>query len=93
MDAVVVGAGVVGAACAYYAARAGPAVAVVDRGPVSGGPTRAGAEHLLVPDNEPGPELDLALLITLPWRDLHDQHAAEAEYEPQDGRVVAPTQA
>ena len=36
-DVVVVGAGVVGAACAYYAARAGLQVTVVDRGPVAGG--------------------------------------------------------
>lgn len=35
LDVVVVGAGVVGAACAYYATLAGLRVAVVDRGPVS----------------------------------------------------------
>ncbi|MFL5994842.1 MAG: FAD-dependent oxidoreductase, partial [Streptomyces sp.] len=35
-DVVVVGAGMVGAACALYAARAGLDVIVVDRGPVAG---------------------------------------------------------
>ena len=61
-DVVVVGAGIVGAACALYAARAGLDVVVVDRGPVAGGTTGAGEGNLLVSDKEPGPELDLALL-------------------------------
>ncbi|GAA3040661.1 hypothetical protein GCM10020000_19030 [Streptomyces olivoverticillatus] len=34
-DVIVVGAGVVGAACAYYAARSGLSVTVIDRGPVA----------------------------------------------------------
>ncbi|WP_244178818.1 FAD-binding oxidoreductase [Streptomyces rubellomurinus] len=93
LDAVVVGAGVVGAACAYYAARAGLAVAVVDRGPVSGGTTGAGEGNLLVSDKEPGPELDLALLSTRLWRDLAEQLGPEAEYEPKGGLVVAATEA
>lgn len=41
-DAVVVGAGAVGAACAYYAGRAGLSVAVVDRASPAGGTTGAG---------------------------------------------------
>jgi glycine/D-amino acid oxidase-like deaminating enzyme len=67
---VVVGAGVVGAACAYYATLAGLSVAVVDRGPVAGGTTGAGEGNLLVSDKEPGPELDLALLSIRLWREL-----------------------
>ncbi|MEU8201404.1 FAD-dependent oxidoreductase [Streptosporangium sp. NPDC049046] len=69
-DVVVVGAGVVGAACAYYAARAGLDVVVVDRGAVAGGTTGAGEGNILVSDKEPGPELDLALLSNRLWRDL-----------------------
>ncbi|MFI6508771.1 NAD(P)/FAD-dependent oxidoreductase [Streptosporangium sp. NPDC050855] len=69
-DVVVIGAGVVGAACAYYAARAGLDVVVVDRGPVAGGTTGAGEGNILVSDKEPGPELDLALLSNRLWRDL-----------------------
>ncbi|MFF5112390.1 NAD(P)/FAD-dependent oxidoreductase [Streptosporangium sp. NPDC000509] len=69
-DVVVVGAGAVGAACAYYAARAGLDVVVVDRGAVAGGTTGAGEGNILVSDKEPGPELDLALLSNRLWRDL-----------------------
>ncbi|WP_351231042.1 FAD-dependent oxidoreductase [Streptomyces sp. NPDC002133] len=90
LDAVIIGAGVVGAACAYYASRAGLAVAVVDRGWVAGGTTGAGEGNLLVSDKEAGPELDLALLSTRLWRELTDVLPPETEYEPKGGLVVAP---
>ncbi|MFD7260193.1 NAD(P)/FAD-dependent oxidoreductase [Streptomyces sp. NPDC059874] len=93
LDAVIIGAGVVGAACAYYAARAGLSVAVVDRGPVAGGTTGAGEGNLLVSDKEAGPELDLALLSTRLWRELAAELPREIEYEPKGGLVVAATPA
>ncbi|MEV7520971.1 FAD-binding oxidoreductase [Streptomyces sp. NPDC091371] len=89
LDAVIIGAGVVGAACAYYAARAGLTVAVVDRGPVAGGTTGAGEGNLLVSDKEAGPELDLALLSTRLWRELAATLPREIEYESKGGLVVA----
>ncbi|WP_223837653.1 NAD(P)/FAD-dependent oxidoreductase [Streptomyces venezuelae] len=89
-DVVIIGAGVVGAACAYYASRAGLSVAVVDRGPVAGGTTGAGEGNLLVSDKEAGPELDLALLSTKLWRELASALPPETEYEPKGGLVVAP---
>ncbi|MFF9276075.1 NAD(P)/FAD-dependent oxidoreductase [Streptomyces griseosporeus] len=92
LDAVIVGAGVVGAACAYYATRAGLSVAVVDRGPVAGGTTGAGEGNLLVSDKEPGSELELALLSTRLWRELAAALPPEdaVEYEPKGGLVLAP---
>ncbi|MFJ4876295.1 NAD(P)/FAD-dependent oxidoreductase [Streptomyces sp. NPDC088745] len=91
-DVVVVGAGVVGAACAFYAARSGLSVVVVDSGPVAGGTTGAGEGNLLVSDKEPGPELDLALLSTRLWRELAEEFPGRIEYEPKGGLVVAATQ-
>lgn len=90
MTVVVVGAGMVGAACAYYAARAGLDVLVLDRGPVGSGTTSRGEGNVLVSDKEPGPELDLALLSQRLWRELGEQVGAEAlELEPKGGLVVA----
>lgn len=89
---MVVGAGMVGAACALYAARAGLEVILVDRGPVAGGTTGAGEGNLLVSDKEPGPELQLALLSGRLWRELAGEGLAEAfEYEAKGGLVVAST--
>lgn len=90
LDAVIIGAGVVGAACAYYAARAGLSVAVVDRGPVAGGTTGAGEGNLLVSDKEAGAELDLALLSTRLWTQLAADLPPDIEYEAKGGLVVAP---
>ncbi|WP_262057491.1 NAD(P)/FAD-dependent oxidoreductase [Streptomyces sp. STR69] len=90
-DVVVVGAGVVGAACALYAARAGLDVVIVDRGPVSGGTTGAGEGNLLVSDKEPGPELDLALLSARLWAQLAEGLGEFIEYEAKGGLVVAST--
>ncbi|MFC4532767.1 NAD(P)/FAD-dependent oxidoreductase [Sphaerisporangium dianthi] len=86
-DVVVIGAGVVGAACAYFAARAGLSVTVVDRGSVASGTTGAGEGNILVSDKEPGPELELALLSNRLWRELAD--IGGFEFEAKGGLVVA----
>ena len=90
-DVVVVGAGMVGAASALYAVRAGLSVVLVDRGPVAGGTTGAGEGNLLVSDKEPGPELELALLSGRLWADLAAETgvAGTVEYEAKGGVVVA----
>jgi glycine/D-amino acid oxidase-like deaminating enzyme len=92
-DVVVIGAGVVGAACALAATRAGLQVEVLDRGPVAGGTTGAGEGNLLVSDKPPGPELDLALLSLRLWTEI-DEHVRAVtgggfELELKGGLVVA----
>lgn len=88
---MVIGAGMVGAACALYLARAGLATLVLDRGPVAGGTTGAGEGNLLVSDKEPGPELDLALLSARLWHDLAAERGlgGAVEFEAKGGIVVA----
>jgi D-hydroxyproline dehydrogenase subunit beta len=88
-DVVVVGAGIVGAACGYYLARAGLKVAVIERGAVAAGTTGAGEGNILVSDKEPGPELELARLSARLWRRLGDELGPGAELEPKGGLVVA----
>lgn len=92
-DVVIVGAGMVGASCAYAAARAGLSVTVIDRaGPVAG-TTGAGEGNILVSDKEPGPELRLALWSNEIWREWgSDLDAGSVELEPKGGLVVAATQ-
>ncbi|MFF3031923.1 NAD(P)/FAD-dependent oxidoreductase [Streptomyces rubiginosohelvolus] len=92
MDVVVIGAGIVGAACAFHAASAGLGVTVLDRGPVGAGTTSRGEGNILLSDKEPGPELELARLS----RDLWDETGkelgpGEVEFENKGGLVVAST--
>lgn len=88
-DAIVIGAGVVGACCAHYLVDAGLRVAIVDRGSVASGTTGAGEGNILVSDKGPGPELDLALLSRRLWFDLIDLIGERAELEPKGGIVIA----
>jgi glycine/D-amino acid oxidase-like deaminating enzyme len=50
-DVVVVGAGIVGAACAWYLARSGQSVLVLERGFAGGSATAAGMGHIVVMDD------------------------------------------
>jgi glycine/D-amino acid oxidase-like deaminating enzyme len=89
-DVVVIGAGIVGAACTHALTAAGLRVAVLDRGGVAGGTTSAGEGNILVSDKPPGAELELALRSAARWRTLADELGEDAlEYEAKGGVVVA----
>ena len=89
---VVVGAGIVGAACAYHLARAGLRVTVLDRGPVAGGATGTGNGDVRVCGHRPGPELDLARASVRGWRELGTALGADTiELEAAGSLVVAAT--
>ncbi|MCF1595491.1 NAD(P)/FAD-dependent oxidoreductase [Streptomyces muensis] len=89
-DVLVIGAGIVGAACAYYCTAAGLRVAVVERGAIGSGTTSACEGNILVSDKEPGPELDLALLSSRLWQEIAEDLGRSAiEYEAKGGVVVA----
>ena len=94
-DAVVIGAGMVGAATAAALAATGRRVVVVDRSGPLGGTTAAGEGNILVSDKLPGPELELALRSVALWRKFADE-AGEAEgreggfeFEAKGGVVAA----
>jgi D-hydroxyproline dehydrogenase subunit beta len=87
-DVVVIGAGAVGAACAYFLSRAGLAVHVVERGTIAGGTTSACEGNLLVSDKEAGPELDLSLYSRSVWDHELAEHGRKWEFEAKGGLVV-----
>jgi D-hydroxyproline dehydrogenase subunit beta len=91
-DVVVVGAGAVGAACAYYLTAAGFSVQVVDRGQICAGTSSACEGNLLVSDKEAGPELDLALYSSSLWHGELAVYGSLWEFEPKTGLIVAQTQ-
>lgn len=75
-DLIVVGAGIVGAACADCATVEGLKVAVVESGVVGGGVTAAGMGHLVAVDGLPA-ELALARFSLGLWESLKDLPGAE----------------
>lgn len=93
-DVVVIGAGMVGAACAFYCAAAGLRVTVVERGSIAGGTTAACEGNILLSDKEPGPELELALLSSRLWAELAQELGPDRlEYQRKGGVVVAGSEA
>jgi glycine/D-amino acid oxidase-like deaminating enzyme len=92
VDVLVIGAGMVGAACAYYCADAGLRVTVLERSSVAGGTTSACEGNILVSDKEPSAELDLALLSVRLWRELGERIGPDRlELQHKGGVVVAQT--
>ncbi len=89
-----VGAGIVGAACAFALSADGHAVTVVDRGGLGAGTTSRGEGNILVSDKGPGPELDLARWSARLWRELGPELGVDdIEFEAKGGLVVAADEA
>lgn len=89
-DVIVVGGGVIGAACAYYCSLAGLSVTVIERGALGGATTAACEGNILLSDKRPGAELHLQLQSARLWRELADEFGFETiEYEAKGGVVVA----
>lgn len=99
-DVVIVGAGIVGAACARALAMAGLRVTVLEQGAAASGTSARGEGNLLVSDKGPGHELRLAQFAASLWPVVADELADELgpafpaiEYERKGGLVVATTDA
>jgi glycine/D-amino acid oxidase-like deaminating enzyme len=78
-DAVIVGAGIVGAACALECAREGMNLAVVERNEIGGGATAAAMGHIVVLDDSPA-QLTLTRYSQLLWQKMAGELPREAEY-------------
>lgn len=99
---VVVGAGIIGAACARELALAGFDVLVLDRAGAAAATTAHGEGNVLVSDKAPGPELELAQLSRRLWPEVlaavaertPSPHTPDGvEWDPKGGIVVATTAA
>lgn len=75
-ELIIVGAGIVGAACADVASAEGFKVTVVEPGPIGGGVTAAGMGHLVSMDAAPW-ELALTHYSLGLWESLHDLPGSE----------------
>lgn len=78
-DAIVVGAGIVGAACAWELTQSGFTVAICESDVIGGGATAAGMGHLTVMDDSEE-QFALTHYSQLLWRKLADELSADAEF-------------
>jgi len=79
-DVVIIGAGIVGAACAAECAREGLTVAIVEAGIIGGGATAAGMGHLTVMDDSEA-QFALTRYSQQLWDQMSDELPREVEHD------------
>jgi D-hydroxyproline dehydrogenase subunit beta len=87
-DVAIVGAGIVGAACAHECATHGLKTAVIDAEGVGEGATAAGMGHLVVMDDSPA-QMDLTRWSVELWTKLAPELPPQAEFETRGTIWVA----
>src|SRR5262245_1277524 len=79
-DVVIIGAGIVGSACAAECVREGLSVAIVEAGIIGGGATAAGRGHLVVMDDSEA-QFALTRYSQQLWDQLRDELPGEVEHD------------
>ena len=79
-DVVIIGAGIVGAACALECVRERLSVAVIERHVIGGGATAAGMGHIVVMDDSEA-QFALTHYSQQLWQQVRDELPPEVEYE------------
>jgi len=79
-DLAIVGGGIVGAACALEAARAGLSIVIIESGVIGGGATAAGMGHIVVMDDSDA-QFALTQYSCRLWREIAPELPPDIEYE------------
>jgi glycine/D-amino acid oxidase-like deaminating enzyme len=79
-DVLIVGAGIIGAACAYECAREGIRVTVIDKSMAGGGATAAGMAHVVVMDDSEA-QFALTRYSRQLWQEMRSELPDQVEYE------------
>jgi glycine/D-amino acid oxidase-like deaminating enzyme len=87
-DILVIGGGIVGAACAYYLARAGVQVQVLERDFAASGTSRACDGLILYSDKSSEAEVALAKASAALWEELAESLDAQFEYTRRGAIVL-----
>ena len=86
-DVVIIGAGVIGAATAYFASLKGLRVTVLEQGAPGSGTSSACEGNILVSDKELGPELELTRYSLSVWHGDLEEHKDLWEFESKGGVI------
>lgn len=91
-DVAVIGGGVIGCAVAYYLAKQGARVTLVERSVVGSGASSANSGAIAMATKKPGLSLDLALASQTLYPDLGAELGMDLEYAVQGNLIVAETE-
>lgn len=90
-EVVVIGGGVIGAACAHALAEAGLPTVLVEAGELGSGASGACEGNVLVSDKPSGPEFELARRSVELFSDLEERLEADVQREEKGSLLVAPS--
>ena len=91
-EVVVIGGGVIGTSIAYYLARQGVDVALVDKDDIASGTSSACDGFIMLQTKEPGPKLKMALESAEIFQSLGEELGYDIEYRKDGGMVVIETE-
>lgn len=92
-DAVVIGGGIIGTSIAYYLAKMGLKVELVERRGIAAGTSSACADALVLQTKAPGPKLTMAMESVGIYRGLSEELDCDLEFRNEGGMVIALNQA
>jgi sarcosine oxidase subunit beta len=92
-EVLIVGAGIVGSCTAYYLARRGVHVALVDARDIASGTSGSCDRAVMMQSKKPGPMLQMALASARLYEHLSDDLDADVEYDRHGGMILIETAA
>lgn len=87
-DVIVVGGGIVGTSTAFYLARKGIKVMLMESGDIAGGTSGACDRAIMIQSKNPGPLLKMALASSAIYQRLEDELGETLEYNRKGGMIV-----
>lgn len=92
-DLAVIGCGVIGASCAYHAARRGLKVVMIDAAMPTAGTSGACDGYVAVSSKKPGLMMQLAIASQARFRELVQELRLDFEYDPAGGMLLCEDEA
>jgi len=90
-DIIVIGGGVIGSACAYYLAKEGQRVILIEKNDLASGASGACDQDIILQSKNPGIHLELALASAKMYPDLAQELDYDIEYENYGGMILIET--
>ncbi|MFD1706111.1 NAD(P)/FAD-dependent oxidoreductase [Siminovitchia sediminis] len=88
---IVLGGGLIGTAAAYYLAKSGVKVTLVEARDIAAGTSGACDRAIMVQSKKPGPTLDLAVKSAQLYQELEEELEADMEYRKCGGMIIIET--
>lgn len=87
-DVLIVGGGIVGTSTAYYLARKGVSVMLLEAADIAGGTSGSCDRAIMIQSKNPGPLLEIALAGASIYKSLEKDLGEDLEYNSQGGMII-----